>query len=111
MSKWQSTIILREINPIYDNGGDSTIRSFERNNDCLENYIEVFSQMPVYIEDEHYVFVHAGVKPRVVLGGTSYVMSFVVVPPRVQVPLFYSNELQMRTLAFWSCLIAMNLGI
>lgn len=45
------------------NGGESTIRSFEQNNDYLENYLEVFRQMPIYIEDEHYVFVHAGVKP------------------------------------------------
>lgn len=49
------------------NGGQATIRSFHSHNDPLENYLKVFQQMPVYIEDEHYLYVHAGVRPGVAL--------------------------------------------
>lgn len=49
------------------NGGDLTMRSFQQHRDSLENYLDFFRQMPVYLEDEQYIYVHGGLRPGIQL--------------------------------------------
>ncbi len=44
------------------NGCKPTFLSFARNGDSLENYLSFFESLPLYHEDDHFIYVHAGVK-------------------------------------------------
>lgn len=47
------------------NGYDATIRYFIKNGDTIENYLEFFKSLPLYHEDENFIYVHGGIRPRV----------------------------------------------
>ena len=49
------------------NGGEETLESFTRNNDDLERYIDFFEELPLFFEDEHFIYVHGGIQPGVPL--------------------------------------------
>ena len=44
------------------NGGDRTVKDFKRHNDDLGNYLEFFKSLPTYFEDEHFIYVHGGIR-------------------------------------------------
>ena len=47
------------------NGYDKTLWDFERNGDSIENYIDFFTSLPLYYEDENFILVHGGIRPGV----------------------------------------------
>ncbi|EEG79116.1 metallophosphoesterase family protein [Dethiobacter alkaliphilus] len=47
------------------NGGDETIHDFHRNGDNLVNYLDFFKSLRTYFEDEHFIYVHAGIRSGV----------------------------------------------
>lgn len=49
------------------NGGEKTLKDFGRNGDDLANYISFFKTLPPYFEDEHFVYVHGGIRPGISL--------------------------------------------
>lgn len=49
------------------NGGTETLKSFARNNEDLEEYIDFFEELPLYFEDEHFIYVHGGIRPGAAL--------------------------------------------
>lgn len=51
----------------YDNGYDATYRDFTRNNDSIENYLELFNSLPLYYEDDNFIYVHGGIRPGISL--------------------------------------------
>jgi serine/threonine protein phosphatase 1 len=57
-------VLHNDINWLH-NGAHSTLESFKRNNDSIENYIDFFMGLPLYHEDEKFIYVHGGIKPGV----------------------------------------------
>jgi len=53
------------------NGGNTTIKSLRLHHDCLENHIEFFQELPLYYEDDYFIYVHAGMKPGISLSRQS----------------------------------------
>lgn len=51
----------------YNNGYDATYRDFTRNNDSIENYLEFFNSLPLYYEDDNFIYVHGGIRPGISL--------------------------------------------
>ena len=51
----------------YNNGYDTTYRDFARNNDSIENYLEFFNNLPLYYEDDNFIYVHGGIRPGISL--------------------------------------------
>ena len=49
------------------NGGEETLKSFARNNEDLERYIDFFEDLPFFFEDDHFIYVHGGIQPGVPL--------------------------------------------
>jgi len=47
------------------NGYDTTLRDFLKNNDEIENYLSFFNSLPLYDEDENFIYVHGGIKPGI----------------------------------------------
>jgi len=47
------------------NGAHSTLESFKKNNDRIENYIDFFMGLPLYHEDENFIYVHGGIRPKI----------------------------------------------
>ena len=47
------------------NGYDATVKDFIHNGEQIENYLEFFKSLPLYHEDEHFIYVHAGIKPGI----------------------------------------------
>ncbi|MEL1135040.1 metallophosphoesterase family protein [Desulfitobacterium sp. THU1] len=53
------------------NGGKETIKSFARHGDYLGDYLEFFTSMPLYVEDEKFIYVHGGIRQGVSLSNQS----------------------------------------
>jgi serine/threonine protein phosphatase 1 len=51
----------------YNNGYDATYEDFTRNNDSIENYLELFNSLPLYYEDDNFIYVHGGIRPGISL--------------------------------------------
>lgn len=49
------------------NGYDITFMDFIKNNDSIENYYEFFKGLPLYYEDESFIYVHGGIKPGIAM--------------------------------------------
>lgn len=49
------------------NGYDITFMDFNKNNDSIENYYEFFKGLPLYYEDESFIYVHGGIKPGIAM--------------------------------------------
>lgn len=49
------------------NGYDATYRDFARNNDSIEKYLEFFKSLPLYYEDDNFIYVHGGIRPGISL--------------------------------------------
>lgn len=49
------------------NGYDITFIDFIKNNDSIENYYEFFKGLPLYYEDESFVYVHGGIRPGIAM--------------------------------------------
>ncbi|TJX14584.1 serine/threonine protein phosphatase [Tissierella creatinini] len=47
------------------NGFDTTVRDFKRNNESIADYLDFFQSLPLYHEDEDFIYVHGGIKPGV----------------------------------------------
>lgn len=46
----------------YKNGGNMTVKSFEENNSTLESEYDWVKNLPLFYEDENFIYVHAGVR-------------------------------------------------
>jgi serine/threonine protein phosphatase 1 len=55
----------------FRNGAEATQKSFEMYGETVEDYLEFFKELSSYHEDEHFIYVHAGIKPRVSLAEQS----------------------------------------
>ncbi len=44
------------------NGGQATLRSFVNNGEDLAHHIDFFQGLPLYFEDDHFIYVHGGIK-------------------------------------------------
>lgn len=49
------------------NGGDSTLADFQKHGDDLTNYEGFLQGLPCYFEDEHFVYVHGGIRQGISL--------------------------------------------
>lgn len=49
------------------NGYDKTFKDFNKNKDSIENYYNFFNSLPLYYEDESFIYVHGGVRPGVTM--------------------------------------------
>ena len=49
------------------NGYDITFMDFIKNNDSIENYYEFFKGLPLYYEDESFIYVHGGIRPGIAM--------------------------------------------
>jgi serine/threonine protein phosphatase 1 len=47
----------------YQNGGDKTVESYNGDRNLMEEHIKWLMSLPVKIETENYIFVHAGLDP------------------------------------------------
>lgn len=47
------------------NGGYETIRSFKDHGDSIENYEAFLLGLPLYYEDEFFIYVHSGIRPGI----------------------------------------------
>lgn len=45
------------------NGYDTTLRDFKRNNESIDLYLDFFQSLPLYHEDEDFIYVHGGIRP------------------------------------------------
>lgn len=45
------------------NGYDKTFGDFRNNKDSIENYYELFKALPLYYEDQSFIYVHGGIMP------------------------------------------------
>lgn len=57
--------ILKEDSNYLYNGGKKTIESLVQNGEELDNYLEFFMGLPLFYEDEQFIFVHGGIRPGV----------------------------------------------
>ena len=57
--------INRGYNGYYNNGYDSTVRDFIKNGDSIDKYLEFLISLPLYHEDESFIYVHGGIRPGV----------------------------------------------
>lgn len=48
----------------FSNGCNNTLYSFKRNGADIMDYLDYFKSMPFYLEDEKFICVHAGIRPR-----------------------------------------------
>jgi serine/threonine protein phosphatase 1 len=46
------------------NGGQKTVDSYENGEKDMKNHLEYLATLPLYVENNNYFFVHAGVNPR-----------------------------------------------
>lgn len=49
------------------NGGEATVYDFDNNCDELQNYVEFFKSLRTCFEDEHFIYVHGGIRPGIKL--------------------------------------------
>lgn len=47
------------------NGFGTTFRDFARNGEDFKDYLEFFQSLPLYYEDEKFIYVHGGIKPGI----------------------------------------------
>lgn len=47
------------------NGFDTTVKDFIRNGEVVEDYLEFFEGLPLYHEDEDFIYVHGGIRPGI----------------------------------------------
>ena len=50
------------------NGFEATIKSYKRNEEDIKDAVDWMITLPIYHEDDHFVYVHAGVVPGVPMG-------------------------------------------
>lgn len=51
----------------YNNGYDKTYKDFIKNKDNIESYYEFFKSLPIYHEDDFYIYVHGGIRPGITM--------------------------------------------
>jgi len=49
------------------NGYDATYKNFIRNKDSVTNYLDFFNNLPLYYEDDNFIYVHGGIRPGISL--------------------------------------------
>ncbi|CAA7603212.1 phosphoprotein phosphatase [Acididesulfobacillus acetoxydans] len=57
--------LLSQENSFLFNGGNETLTSLKRHNGSLEHYLDFFTNMALYHEDEDFIYVHGGIEPGV----------------------------------------------
>ena len=50
-----------------NNGGGITLADFRKHGDSLANYLDFFKNLPTHFEDDHCIYVHAGIRPGISL--------------------------------------------